>query len=868
MNSTWFRFGLAVVLCGWLSAISHAQFWKPKVKLDAGTVQVGFRSVGLTSDFGPNTVAKVGMWAPVSFSLEYLDETRVPMKVELKTMDGDGYTMRCSYPIVDGIPEGIDAPTKGSKVEATELTHTVYTRVGGENSTTTMRIYSDDGKDSPLSDSVQVNPSGGPKQLSKNTILTLGTSLPGFTFKPRDGDSDKIDLKEDRFLFARCDTVEELPDNWFGYEAIDLVILPTGKADESYLTTLFTGAKAERKRRALFEWVRRGGKLVISTARRADLVRASADFAKVLPLTISEVNLVPSLQLLQEETKQSWLELRFKERASPRSVQLALVSGLGAAMMPDLMPVTQIKPGTMPYITLLSEAGGKKRPLVVQSPLGLGRITFVAFDLDRSPFIDHPQRGEFWDWFVPNVGSAVPDSSKNKNSDGGFNASVTGVGAEDGAAAALRKNTDSFEGVPVISFGWVALFILIYTAIIGPLEYIILKKVFGKLELTWITFPIIVLSVSAAAYFTAYAVKGKDLRINKIDIVDVDMRAAQPRVYGRTWFTIFSPRIDSYTISVEPKEGWGKATDENGFSPVNTVDWFGQTVQSATLSGGSGSGRMYQAAINPLGDDRRALDTTGNAKNLNYANGLEGVPIQVWSTKAFTANWSSLVDPASPIATSTLRHLPQKDAQGLPDGVEGKITFKIPLAEVQEAYAIYRGKAYKFQTGLSPDVAVPFSMNTTDAVKLEEFITVDERMYEVDKGDVTMNPSSNRNRVTTPTQSNKSSTGASTPLNFFGYLFHDKAVGKVRQTQNASLRTLDQSWRVSDRNVDEVIVILKLRRASGAPEELMSKPEGASPSKLWLKGLPGRDQRTPVDGVLQQETIIRFYLPVKASGSK
>jgi hypothetical protein len=864
-----FRIGLAVVLCGFLAAQAPAQFWKPKIKLDGSNVQVGFRSVGVTSDYGSVSVAKVGMWAPVYFTLEYADETRVPMKVVLKMMDGDGYSMECSYPIVDGIPEGIDPPAKGGKIEKTELTHTVYARVGGENSTIGMTIYSDDGKDTRLSDTVQVNPGGGPKQLSKYTILSLGTKLPNFTFKARDGDSDKTEMREDRFLFARCDSVEELPDNWFGYESIDLVVLTTGKADKQFLETLFTGAKAERKRRALFEWVRRGGKLVVSAATNAELVRASADFAKVLPMTVGEVNREPSLQLFQDETQQSWLELKFKERPAPRPAQLAVVSGVGGVVLPDLMPITQIKPGAMPYTTLLSEAGGKKRPLMVQAPLGLGRITFVAFDLDRSPFVDHPQRGEFWDWFIPNVGTAVPEGTKNKNNDGGgFNASVTGVGAEDGAAAALRKNTDTFEGVPVISFGWVALFILIYTAIIGPLEYIILKKVFGKLELTWITFPIIVLSVSAAAYFTAYAVKGKDLRINKIDIVDVDMRAAQPRVYGRTWFTIFSPRIDNYTLAVEPKEGWGNATDENGFSPVSTVDWFGQTVQASNLTGG-GSGRSYKAAINPLGDDRRALDITGNARNLNYANGLEGVPIQVWSTKAFTANWSSLVDVNSPIVTSTLRHLPQKDAQGLPDGVEGRITFKIPLAEVQEAYAFYRGKAYKFQTGLAPDVAVPFSMNTTDLVRPEDFLIPDERFYEVDNTDVVMNPGSNRNRGQTVSRTTtRSSTGASAPLNFFGYLFHDKAVGKVRQTQNASLRVLDQSWRLNERNVDEVIVVLKLRRASGAPEDLMTKPEGASPSKLWLKGLPGRDTRSGVEGVLQQETMIRVYLPVKPSGAK
>ena len=64
--------------------------------------------------------------------------------------------------------------------------------------------------------------------------------------------------------------------------------------------------------------------------------------------------------------------------------------------------------------------------------------------------------------------------------------------------------------------------IVLYILLIGPIEYFFLKRVLGRLELTWITFPIIVLTVSLAAYFTAYSLKGRDLRVNKIDVVDVD----------------------------------------------------------------------------------------------------------------------------------------------------------------------------------------------------------------------------------------------------------------------------------------------------------------------------------------------------------
>ena len=62
---------------------------------------------------------------------------------------------------------------------------------------------------------------------------------------------------------------------------------------------------------------------------------------------------------------------------------------------------------------------------------------------------------------------------------------------------ALQGSLDFFEGVPVVSFGWVALFILIYIILIGPVDYLFLKKVVKRLEWTWVTFPVIVITVSA-----------------------------------------------------------------------------------------------------------------------------------------------------------------------------------------------------------------------------------------------------------------------------------------------------------------------------------------------------------------------------------
>ena len=866
MIATRWRWPILLAAVALLASPAFAQLiWEPKVKIESA--RFGFRTVGSSSEYGAGQAWKIGAWAPVSFGLEYQKDTRVPMRVEIATYDGDGTRVATSFPIVDGIPESVDPPAKGTKVERTELNHTPYVRVGAETSAITLRIVSDDGKASPLSDT-QTYEQPGAQSPSRYFILSLGTSLPGFGFVPKGTDQSKIDLRESRVQLARLDTVEEMPDNWFGYEAVDLLVLPTGRANEEFLASLFGGAKAERKRRALFEWVRRGGKLVLSAGQNADIVRASVEFGKVLPAAIGQVVRESSVPFsLKQVTGTSNLVLGYRERKPATKAQQAVVSTLGEVVFPDTLPLVELKsnPAKSPFQILVSESGGDKRPLVVQAPLGLGRITMVAFDLDRSPFVDNPKRVEFWEWLVENAGSElaaeVPAKSKDKL-DNTTTSVLTGVGPQDGISSAIRKNIDTFEGVPVISFGWVALFILAYTIIIGPLEYLFLKKVLGKLELTWITFPLIVLTVSLAAYLTAYAVKGKDLRINKIDTVDVDLRAKPARVYGRTWFTLFSPLVDSYTIGVEPKAGWGQTIDENGYSPVTTVDWFGYMVQNNALANG-GSGRAYTAEINPLGDDRRGTDA--NAQSLQYANGLSGVPIHVWSTKSFTANWSSYLDADATPVESDLRHLPKKDSSGLPEAFDGKVTIKLPMGTIQDAYAMYRGKVYK-QSNVS--VGIPFRVSLAESVPANEIFKNDAR-FSIGDGDDSPNDAfGNRRKPSTKLDQAKAAIGTSAPIPLFAMLFHEKATGTANPLENASLRSLDLSWRANDRNSDEVLLLLKLKRDTGPSEPILTGAEGNSPSVLWLKGLPGRDKRKPVEGLMQQDTYVRLLIPVKASGGK
>src|SRR5262249_30329544 len=229
----------------------------------------------------------------------------------------------------------------------------------------------------------------------------------------------------------------------------------------------------------------------------------------------------------------------------------------------------------------------------------------------------------------------------------------------------LQMNLEEFEEVPVISFGWVALFILVYILIVGPLDYLFLKKVVKRLELTWITFPTVIITISVIAYFTAYWLKGNDQRVNKIDLLDIDLETQ--RIYGNTWFTIFSPRIQHYTVGLEPLGASPQGQPGTPAASIN-LSWM---ARPEPMIGGVGRARS-QGLI------RRAYDYAAEAR------GMVGVPIQVWSTKSFESRWETVFDPARPLVTADLRH-----PKGKPEGLSGEITSHLPIQ--LENVALLRG---------------------------------------------------------------------------------------------------------------------------------------------------------------------------------
>jgi hypothetical protein len=751
--------------------------------------------------------SRTGAWAPVYVKLKAGKEGNVlgAYRVAVETTDGEGAPYRYAT----------EVPALAAGDERLLIS---YVRPGGDSGDFVVKLQTAEGRDVQTMPKISRDPAQEVVNPRDLLFLTVGSRLPGLTRasvlldqaaqakgnKNADEDDNALEERGARRI-AVLDNVAALPDHWFGYEAADVVVLATG--GDTFITQLLQESEAPR-RNALLEWVRRGGKLVVSVGRNQQLV---ARLFEKMPLLDCPIQGTLTRQALPELSR--WCQ-RPGDRPPLRRVEMA-----------------RLAPGRGAHVTLREPAGDGERadtPVIVEGSCGLGRVRLVAFDLDTPPFTTWDGQTAFWRALLTRFSPVMSRPNPNKQ---GFGSDVPEL------ADALKRNRETFESVPVISFGWVALFILFYIFLVGPLDYFILKKVFKRLELTWVTFPAVVLTVSVAAYFTAYALKGDDLRVNKVDLVEFDLHAPQ-QAYGTSWFTLFSPRIQSYTIGVEPVEpAW------TGPPPGGAPAWSGTvaTMESAEPLVRTGSQGLF----------RRAYEYAPAAA------GLERVPIPVWATRTFTATWRAPLPADRPPIEAELRR-----ARLDPGVLTGRVVNRLPV-ELQNVTLLYRGKAYALGT------LVPGEGKQMEGL----FEGIGGRGMPLTTwfADSSLLPQ----QVISPTGHgpgqgafNLSAGSLMKPLLFY-------RESDDQRHFNSGLRSYDQSWRLQQQPTHpaggpgagyraEAILVARtalLSDRAGPVEE-----SGVSPTRLWLGALPGAGrERPPLAGYLNQETYVRAYIPVAGS---
>jgi hypothetical protein len=549
---------------------------------DSGPVAIVEVRAGFAGRF------KVGYWAPFEITLR-CGSAAVNGELELTVPDGDAVPSRVRNPRAEVI----------SLALGEQKSILVYAKVGQLKSEATIAFRSGERTlASRRFSTVDDGALSGIMPSSQGLIVALGSPL----------------LPDDNATFsqlgsqvANVSDLRKLPTDWWGYEGVDTVILTTGQDDAS---EQFAAVPEQLK--ALDQWVRMGGQLILCVGRGAEkLLAPGAPLAHLAPGTFES-----SVPLRQSTVLETYAET--SEPLNPGAPVLLQV--------PKLLEVSG---------RIEAYAGNRPRdlPLVVRSPRGFGETVFVAFDLETSPFTTWAARPQL---LARLLGKTLARSAGDESQSLG---QVTTLGFED-LSGQLRGALDQFAEVPVVPFWLVALLVLTYIACIGPLDYFIVRRLFGRMELTWLTFALMVAAFGVGAYALAYGLKGRELRVNQVDLVDYD--APSGLVRGTSWATLFSPRIEAYDLSIVPKaqlptETLQPVTSPGANNPFMTTSagivfsWFG-------LPGAGFGGLDAQPGATPLFtepyDFSRKLDA------------LDRVPIAIWSTKSFVGrSWRQAASP-------------------------------------------------------------------------------------------------------------------------------------------------------------------------------------------------------------------------------
>ena len=531
---------------------------------------------------------------------------------------------------------------------------TTYVRPGSMNSDFARLVFRDANSGRRVANDVVVGSllgSNAPDALTPDDLILVGLGKPqGLELVPRlpgfNADRSVATNPNSRAMevaVARPGAAEDLlPGRWYGYDGVDVVTLDTN--DKEMLAAV-TGPRGEALRR----WVERGGHLVVAVNANWQAVNESL-LGPMLPAKLTGQIQVEPWEALEA----------FSGGSKP--IAPAEANQTRVAKFEDV----EARGGTVIASTLAT-------PLVVRGAYGFGRVTVIGVDVDTNPFASWTDRNLFW---VKTLDLRSPPTDANAM------AGNTGRFVQNQVqdmASRLVQALEQFQGVTLVPFGWVAAFIFLYILLIGPGDYFFLKKVLKRMELTWITFPTIVVTVSLVAYYAAYKIKGSDLRVNKIDVIDLDQVTKRAR--GTTWFNVFSPQNRDYDIAVNPV-AIDRPTPPEAAEPAPMpsgtemlVSWFGSPdagLRGMNSSRGGfglgGSGYRYE----PMGRPER----------------LEGVRVKIWSTKAFSGRWDG---PSSAVAV---------DADLTPvgtDRLDGTVTNRldIPLRDVIVAY----GNQVYFQVG-------------------------------------------------------------------------------------------------------------------------------------------------------------------------
>ncbi len=422
----------------------------------------------------------------------------------------------------------------------------------------------------------------------------------------------------------------DVPDHRDGWDGIDMVVVAASQ--HSLLAQL-----SDQQVNGFIEWVHRGGKVFFIGGRQTlPALEAAPWLKKLFP---------PDAKFGRElETEPA----AFEDFAASRE-QLAKFVTVG------------LPSGGK---SLLRGASLDRDPiqLMAEYLIGIGRVTAVAADINEAPIAGWGGRNRLIRRMFPEI--FEPASSRDRRA-ANTSAAYTDI------AGQLRATLDqpSRNRPP---FSWLIGLSLLYVLILGPLDYWVINRVWGRSLLGWATFPAAVLLVAAGLIYWQSRQQPTMSQIRQVDVVDVLPEVDLVR--GFSWAQLEVAAPGQYDLQFKKT---GAVNAQHTEATLTT--WQG-------LAGSELGGFETSAAFMSL----PRYTCTRSTVDGQSVGRVEQVPIAAAGSKGFVSYWEDHL---------SFDAVPELTQRSSSDSLSG--TLRNPLqVDLLDPVLLYRNNVYQLPTRL------------------------------------------------------------------------------------------------------------------------------------------------------------------------
>jgi len=135
-----------------------------------------------------------------------------------------------------------------------------------------------------------------------------------------------------------------------------------------------------------------------------------------------------------------------------------------------------------------------------------------------------------------------------------------GIGLEQAGSNAVMEYLLNIPQMRPLSIWWVILLLVLLAVLLGPVDYIVLKKL-DRQPLTWLTCTFWIIVFTAGAYYGVQALRSGELQYRSVTVLD--STAQDDSIWSATHAGLFAPKSDKYQLDgIKNRQWWSAVSPE------------------------------------------------------------------------------------------------------------------------------------------------------------------------------------------------------------------------------------------------------------------------------------------------------------------